>query len=84
MAVVEAGEEIERGNPPSNYYGSKVEFELWSCVATVSKDMSQPRPTFENGFQDTRRTVSVLNARNGSPGQPSNRVCQQRCGACDR
>src|SRR5690606_23179254 len=29
----------------------------------VSKDMPQPRPTFENGFQDIRRAVSVLNAR---------------------
>lgn len=30
------------------------------CIATIGKDMAQPRPALEYGFQDGRRAVAVL------------------------
>lgn len=37
--------------------------ELGACISAVSKDMSQPRPSFEYGFQDVRCAIAILNTR---------------------
>lgn len=35
--------------------------QLRSGITTVGEDMSQPRPAPENGFEDGRRAVAILN-----------------------